>query len=145
MSTEEIREFQGQYRWLSNFWPAPISYGHDIYPTVEHFYQAMKTTDQTKRKAIITLPHAAAVKKFAKTIQLRDDWEDIKLDVMRLAIAKKFVAGSALADLLLQTGHATLVEGNNWGDTFWGVCKNKGANHLGLIIMAHRQLLLDSQ
>ena len=31
-----------------------------------------------------------------------------------------------------------LVEGNYWGDTFWGICNGEGTNWLGILLMAER-------
>jgi len=49
-----INEFQGQYRFLSNFWflPNGIEYEGKIYKTVEHAYQAAKFTDKKIREEI---------------------------------------------------------------------------------------------
>ena len=43
-----------------------------------------------------------------------------------------------LAEALLATGDAELVEGNTWGDPFWGVYKGKGENMLGRLLMEVR-------
>jgi predicted NAD-dependent protein-ADP-ribosyltransferase YbiA (DUF1768 family) len=43
-----------------------------------------------------------------------------------------------LKEKLLATGGAVLVEGNTWGDTFWGVYKRNGMNHLGRLLMKVR-------
>jgi predicted NAD-dependent protein-ADP-ribosyltransferase YbiA (DUF1768 family) len=43
-----------------------------------------------------------------------------------------------LRQKLLDTGSCTLVEGNTWGDTFWGVCDGVGENHLGKLLMTIR-------
>ena len=43
-----------------------------------------------------------------------------------------------LRKLLCETGDADLVEGNTWGDKFWGVCEGKGKNMLGLLLMQVR-------
>lgn len=43
-----------------------------------------------------------------------------------------------LRKLLLDTGNAKLIEGNTWNDTFWGVCRGKGQNNLGLILQKLR-------
>lgn len=78
-----------------------------------------------------------AAKRVGKTLTLRPDWEQVKdaimLDVLRL----KF----ALPDLrykLLCTANVQLVEGNTWGDTYWGVCNGRGANKLGELLMQVR-------
>jgi len=43
-----------------------------------------------------------------------------------------------LRKLLLETGEHELIEGNNWGDRFWGVVDGVGDNHLGKLLMKIR-------
>ncbi len=69
---------------------------------------------------------------------MRDDWEQIRLEVMHTILAAKFAPGTALAASLEATGTAELVEGNNWNDHFWGVCRNHGRNWLGKTLMRVR-------
>ncbi len=52
--------------------------------------------------------------------------------------ASKFTRHFDLREKLLATGDRKLVEGNTWGDTFWGVCRGNGKNHLGKILMKIR-------
>jgi len=70
-------------------------------------------------------------------VQLPADWEQRKLDVMRDLIRRKF-ENPLLRAMLLATEDATLIEGNTWNDTFYGVCKGVGQNWLGRIIMEVR-------
>lgn len=56
-------------------------------------------------------------------------------------VLRKFTAHPDLTELLLVTGDAELIEGNTWGDTTWGVCRGKGENLLGKILMAVRETL----
>lgn len=137
---EEIREFQGEYRWLSNFWPAPIMYNKILYPSAEHAYQASKTDNVMDKQHICTLT-AGQAKRYARTLRLIDNWENIKVNVMREIVLLKFIMNKDLRDKLLATGDATLIEGNTWGDTFWGVCKGRGNNMLGNILMDVRGIL----
>ena len=53
-------------------------------------------------------------------------------------VRAKFKQNPGLAEKLLNTGERELVEGNQWGDTFWGVCSGKGENVLGKILMQVR-------
>ena len=46
-----------------------------------------------------------------------------------------------LADCLVDTGDQPLIEGNTWGDRFWGVCGGTGMNHLGRLLMEVREEL----
>ena len=72
-----------EYRWLSNFWffETPLSYQGLTFATNEHFYVAMKTKDFAIRKQVSEHP-IKGVKKFGNTFPLREDWEEVKLDVM---------------------------------------------------------------
>jgi predicted NAD-dependent protein-ADP-ribosyltransferase YbiA (DUF1768 family) len=56
---------------------------------------------------------------------------------MRQVLVRKF-SHPELRAALLSTGDALLVEGNHWGDIFWGVCRGEGENWLGRLLMALR-------
>lgn len=133
-----VAEFQGQYRFLSNFYPCTITYEDIEYPTTEHAYQAAKTLDIEKRKYISQLETPGQAKRAGKNAKLRSDWEDVKLQVMYDICKLKFTKPN-FAQKLLKTGSQELVEGNTWNDTFWGRCKGRGSNHLGKILMRIRE------
>lgn len=139
-----IKEFQGEYRWLSNFCPCKIEYQSDIYPSTEHFYVAMKTTDRFDRETIRLTLDAGKVKRLGRELKIRPDWEEIKLKVMLYALRKKFSKDNPdLMQLLIETGDVHIQEGNRWNDKFWGVClkTNTGENNLGKLIMQVRDEL----
>ena len=79
-------------------------------------------------------------KKAGREIICRSDWKEIKDSVMELALRIKF-QNKVLCEKLLNTGNSELVEGNWWGDTYWGVCEGKGENRLGKILMKIRDEL----
>ena len=83
----------------------------------------------------------AEQKRDGQLITIRDDWDDVKLDVMRHVVRFKFNNHSALQALLSGTGDQHLIEGNTWQDYFWGVCGGRGLNHLGRILMDVREEL----
>ena len=58
--------------------------------------------------------------------------------VMMYLLQQKFGKTTVLGDALVSTGTEELIEGNTWGDTFWGVCNGKGANTLGQMLMIIR-------
>ena len=60
---------------------------------------------------------------------------------METLIREKFMRHPELAKQLRTTSPHTLVELNSWGDRFWGVCRGRGQNHLGRILMAVRDAL----
>ena len=107
---------------------------------MEHAFQAAKTLDEDERRRIRNEPSAAGAKQRGKHATLREDWEQIKVGVMRDLLRQKF-GTDPLRSRLLKTGKSKLVEGNWWGDRFWGVCEGKGENHLGLLLMEIREEL----
>ena len=72
----------------------------------------------------------------------RDDWEDVKVDIMRRSVELKFQTHENLRQLLLSTGRAEIVE-NAPIDGFWGCGPDgKGLNMLGKILMDTRKNLI---
>ncbi len=132
-----ISEFQGQYRFLSNFHCSPIEFEGRLWRSVEHAYQATKSLDDNVRDQICRMSKPGDAKRFGRTIVLRPDWEEVKLAVMLCLLELKF-AIDPLRMALLQTGDEELIEGNYWGDRFWGVCAGTGQNHLGKLLMQVR-------
>ena len=136
-----VSRFSGLYRFLSNFYPCDVVFEHVCYCTVEHAYVAAKTLDPWLREYIAKTPSPGKVKIIGRGLQLRADWEQIKLPLMEGLLRQKFRSGSPLANALLATGEAELIEGNTWGDTFWGVCNGVGENNLGKLLMKIRSEL----
>lgn len=136
----KIAEFQGEHRFLSNFWPAEVALDGVRYPTVENAFQAAKTLDPQQRRQFETCSPAEA-KRLGRRVTLRKDWNAVRVDVMSTLVLQKFVEHPALAARLKATGKAELEEGNRWNDRFWGVCGGVGANWLGRILMAVRASL----
>ena len=137
-----IDEFKGDYRFLSNFYPAVVILDGREYPSVEHAYQAAKTLDTKWRSKIRSAQSAGDAKKLGNQIPrelFNPDWDAIRMEVMSDLLIQKFYDPVLRADLLA-TGDAELIEGNRWNDKFWGVCKGEGTNKLGQLLMVVRQL-----
>jgi len=135
---KRVDSFQGEYRWLSNFWPAAVMLDGMSFPTVEHAYQAAKCIDPVERRRISELPTPGQAKRAGREIQLGDYWERRKEGVMLDLLRQKFTHKD-LREKLLATVLADLIEGNTWGDTYWGVCRGRGENRLGKLLMQVRQ------
>jgi hypothetical protein len=133
-----IAAFQGEFRFLSNFWPATVEYEGIVYPDVEHAYQSAKTLDMNERRRIAALPTPAEAKHAGEALPLREDWPHVKYQVMLECVRYKFTHHPELAAKLLATGDAYLEEGNTWGDRIWGVYQGQGTNWLGKILMTVR-------
>lgn len=133
-----ISSFTGEYRFLSNFYPAFLEIGGWVWRTSEHAYQAAKSLDPQDWKDIQECVSPGAAKRMGRVITIRPDWEEIKLSIMEEIVTEKFHQNPDLLKKLLDTGNAELIENNHWGDTFWGVCRGVGENHLGKILMRIR-------
>lgn len=126
------------YDFLSNFYRSTVSFEGKLYPTVEHAYQASKTTDEKVREVIRRAPSPAEAKKLGQGVPLRHDWADVRLGVMRSLVREKF-ENPFLRPLLMATDDAELILNNKWNDKFWGVCRGVGENWLGRILMEERR------
>lgn len=145
--SENITQFKGKYNFLSNFYPCTIRVrGGRIFPSVEHLYQAAKTSDRDRQEEIRNTPSAGIAKRVGNLVPLREDWEEIKYNVMQSAVLMKFAQNTDLGEKLIDTYPLYLIEGNYWHDNYWGncyceKCKNiEGQNHLGEILMYVRDL-----
>ena len=134
----KITSFRDEYFFLSNFYPCDIEFNYLTYHSAEAAFQAQKCLDVGERNVFTELSPSQA-KRRGKQVKLRPDWEDVKLEIMKSIVFQKFIQHPTLMDKLLDTGDAELIEGNNWHDTFWGVCKGKGQNNLGKILMEVRK------
>lgn len=134
-----IDSFDGEYRFLSNFLPVVVEYDGVSYPSIENAYQAAKTLDLEKRKEFTNCTPGQA-KRLGQKLVKRYYWDEIKIEVMAILLLQKF-SHPVLKEKLLSTGDDFIVEGNTWGDTFWGVCDGKGDNNLGKLLMQLREFL----
>jgi len=131
-----ISEFQGKNRWLSNFWPCSIRIGAYTFPTLENAYQACKCRNVGDWAKFVSLTPGQA-KRLGKKVEIREDWEECRPYVMLGLLREKF-KDPVLREKLLATKDDILIEGNTWGDIFWGICRGKGQNILGKLLMQVR-------
>lgn len=137
-----------EMRWLSNFTPVPIHLDGMWYKSVEHAYMSAKFANPEWKLYCQVEESPGKVKRKSydrMTIEpLVDNWEVVKLSVMRECLFKKFNL-EPFKSKLLETGDQNIQEGNWHKDVFWGVdlhqTPNIGENHLGRIIMEIRTML----
>lgn len=138
---DPILTFEGEYSFLSNFYPSPFTIKGTTFPTVEHVYQAMKSIDASEQQKIARASTPGRAKRMGRQIvQLRPEWESLKIEVMTRLVRIKFSVPE-LRQKLLATGEARLEEGNRHYDTWWGIHpigSGKGRNELGRILMQIR-------
>lgn len=132
-----------EYGEFSNFAPFPIVIDGKRWPTSEHFFQSQKflaPKDQEDVRRAKTPAIAARMGRDRKR-KLRNDWESRKVNVMARALRAKFSQHSELAELLLSTGEAKLIEHTD-ADAFWGNGgDDSGKNMLGRLLMDLRSQL----
>lgn len=134
-----IDSFKDNYSFLSNFHPVTMDYDSYVFPSVENAFQAAKSNDPQIWMQMTKITPSQS-KKLGRQIVLRSDWETIKLRVMEELLRVKFGPQhpSLRAALAFTRGHE-LVEGNWWGDTYWGICRGIGQNNLGKLLMKIRE------
>ena len=137
-----IAMFDGKYAFLSNFETSPFTVDGVTFPTVEHWFQAFKTLDPEEFREIAAADTPGKAKRMGRHVTLRPDWEEVKVDVMREGLRKKF-AIPRFRTMLLATGDEELMEGNTWHDRTWGrcvceKCGGQGQNLLGQLLMELR-------
>lgn len=133
-----ISEFRGEYAFLSNMYTCNITYKGLTFTSSEAAFHSQKCLDRSED---FTKLNPVAAKKLGKKVNLRGDWEDVKYSIMKEIVEQKFLQNNHLKHKLLQTGDAELIEGNTWNDTYWGMCRGKGKNNLGKILMEVREKL----
>lgn len=136
-----IGSFEYEYEFLSNFFPCEIKYNGLFYHSTEAAFQAQKTLDLKIRGQFTSLS-ASESKKLGRKVELRKDWDDVKLQIMEDLIRIKF-SNPILKEKLIITGDNELVEGNYWHDYYWGRCYGKGLNNLGIILMKVREEIMN--
>ena len=134
---ERIHRFRGEFAFLSNFHRHPFEWCGHRFSTAEHAFQSAKSRDKRERARIREAASPAEAKRLGRRADLRCEWERIKDDVMHSVLRAKF-AVPELRDALLATGDAELVEGNTWGDVYWGICGGRGRNQIGRTLMRIR-------
>ncbi|WP_009631320.1 NADAR family protein [Synechocystis sp. PCC 7509] len=132
------------YGCFSNFSPHSIELQGETWQTVEHYYQAQKFIGSLDEKlasiikAASTPEQAAALGRDCSR-QLRSNWQQVKTQVMRLAVLQKFLTHQDIQAILLSTANLIIVE-NSPNDYYWGCGEAKtGDNHLGKILMSVRE------
>ena len=140
-----INSFSGVYSFLSNFYTCEIEYKGLTFSSVEAAFQAEKCLNEEDKRKFIGLSPSEA-KRLGRRIKMRPDWDyptNYRLKVMEDLLRIKF-SKPDLQKRLLATGDAELIEGNTWNDCYWGVCRGRGENHLGKLLMKIRNEMLEN-
>ncbi|BAY22301.1 hypothetical protein NIES2100_20640 [Calothrix sp. NIES-2100] len=132
-----------QYGCFSNFSAHGFELDGLYWSTSEHYFQAQKFvgTLHVEQIRLVKSPKDAARMGRERSRPLRQDWEQIKDDVMRKAVLRKFETHADIREILLSTGDEEIVE-NSPIDFYWGCgADGSGKNMLGIILMEVRATL----
>ena len=150
-----IDAFRDKYFFLSNFYEAPITYNGITYKNNEAAFQAQKCISAyqiahgekvfTDERTLFINLSARDAKRLGRKVDLRSDWERVKVGIMKDIVRAKFTQNEDLRDKLLETKDELLCEGNTWGDRIWGTVNGVGRNLLGQILMDVREEILEKE
>lgn len=142
-SQNAVKFYSTRKPWghFSNFSLHPIEIDGKVWPTSEHYFQAMKFagTEHEEAVRLTETPGDAARMGRNRSLPLRPDWEEVKDDVMRVAVEAKIRQHADIMALLLATGDAELIE-HTTNDSYWGDGGDgSGKNMLGTVLMEVRK------
>lgn len=128
--------------YMSNFYPSTFIVPQIpgvLWPTNEHFFAAMKTTDKRLWPKFADCSTPLKAKKMGRSVKLRPDWEQIKISVMVTGLLCKFLQNERLLAQLVDTYPKVLHEDSPY-DQIWG-SRNGGLDLLGKCLVQVREHL----
>ena len=128
---------------LGTYSAHPFTLEDKEWPTVEHYYHAMKFEDSDYQEKIRLAPSAEKARKLGRTRfkKIRKDWSNAKTVFMTRAVYTKCKTYPNISDLLLNTDAKRLVEDSVY-DYFWGCGRDRrGTNMYGQVLMNVRDKL----
>lgn len=143
-SVVRFDKHDGGHPFLSNDYPAPILIDGQTYPTVEHAYWALATSDPDARQWIIHAPTTREARKLGQAAPLHSHWNIVRLSVMLRLVHEKFRQHPDLAAQLVATGDGRLINGVDISmSRYWGTSR-EGRNWLGRILELVRAELVEN-
>lgn len=137
--------FKGEHFFLSNFYEHPVSVFGLTFRNNEAAFQSQKCPERAREFCNLT---ASQAKSLGRRVKLRPDWEEVKNKIMYKVCEVKF-SDPVLREKLLNTTPFNLIEGNTWGDMYWGQVfisdEWVGRNKLGKILMSIRETLIEGK
>lgn len=133
-----FRKEDKKWGCFSNFFLAPIVIDGYEYKTTEHYYQSMKASNIEDHEFIASAETPKEARERGRSCKIRENWEEIKENVMRIALSTKFYQHPQLKEILIESGSEKLIEWAPW-DNYWGNGPTgNGENRLGVLLMEIR-------
>jgi ribA/ribD-fused uncharacterized protein len=117
------------------------------WPTVEHYFQAMKFEAGSHQNKIIFASSPKKARKLGRvrSEKIRNDWASTRTVFMTRAVYTKCKNHADVAALLLSTGSKKLIENSQY-DYFWGCGRDRrGTNSYGQVLMNVREKIAVEQ
>jgi ribA/ribD-fused uncharacterized protein len=134
--------YQEKIKTFSNFSLHSFWLDDHEWKTSEHYFQAQKfvNTEHFNTIKSAKTPLSARILGRSRKFPIREDWEEVKDDVMRKALYAKFSQNKDIKNILVSTDNTKLIE-NSPNDYYWGCgFDNSGLNRLGVLLMELRTL-----
>ena len=153
-----VHGFEGKFSFLSNFYACRTNFKRTEsieteFPTSEHAYQAAKAVYMEDADRIAEADTPDQAKRRAHQITCREDWDQVKDEIMLQVVRSKFKNPEMRRRLMITAieGYDGFCEDNYWHDNYWGNCTCEkckdipGQNKLGLILEKVRQEIIDGE
>ena len=121
------KSFSGEYDFLSNFYKCNIEIDGLKFKNTESAFQSYKDLSRQNDFEILD---ARTAKFLGRQVDLRNDWDLVKDDIMYKVVKAKFQQNEELLERLKATGNMLLIEGNDWHDNYWGDCTCNKCKHI---------------
>eukprot|EP01084_Bolivina_argentea_P089267 161099_1 len=109
------------------------------YPSVEHALLASRSSDSAVREAICRSEDILLAKRHARAAPMTEEWKTRSPLIMESLMRDRICNQRALRQKLIDTGKATLVWKNSYGDRTWGESGGTGKNLLGGVLEKLRE------
>ena len=163
------RSNEKPYGVFSNLYRRPILIDGQEFPTVEHAYQSLKPREAKVRDWLLAAPAPSLVALCAHVLpsdepdpalvmgrtadallgfHTRPGWSRLRYPWMLTCLMAKFSQHQDMADLLIATGDAQIIEAGRIDDDAgrrWGIVNGRGSNYLGRLLMRVRGTINGSE
>lgn len=144
---EAIRfhRLKDEYGAFTNFARYPLWLDGLPWATAEHYFQAQKFSGALREQIRgARTPREAARLGAQRTLPIRSDWEQVKVDVMRRAVTAKFAQHPALRWLLHSTSDRKLLE-DTPRDYFWACGTDESGKNVNGQVLTELRTAINEQ